>query len=144
LYVKSRSEGFGPEVQRRIMLGTFVLSAGYYDAYYKRALQVRRLIKQEYDEAFKRCDVLIGPTSPTTAFPIGAKSDPLAMYLSDVYTVNTNIAGICGLSMPCGFASVNGRKLPIGMHLQAQAFDEPTLFRAARMFERASPIRLQP
>lgn len=138
LYARSRAEGFGPEVQRRIMLGTYMLSAGYYDAYYKRALQVRRLIARELATAFEKCHVLLGPTSPTPAFPIGGKSDPLSMYLCDVYTVNTNIAGICGLSLPCGFADVDGRKLPIGLQLQAKAFDEATLFRIARMFERAT------
>jgi aspartyl-tRNA(Asn)/glutamyl-tRNA(Gln) amidotransferase subunit A len=135
LYAKSRADGFGPEVQRRIMLGTYALSAGYYDAYYKRALQVRRLIKQEYDRAFSQCHALLGSTSPTPAFPIGAKADPLAMYLSDIYTVNTNIAGVCGISLPCGFAEVKGTSLPIGLHLQCQAFDEATMFRIARQFE---------
>jgi len=108
LYARSRSEGFGPEVQRRIMLGTYMLSSGYYDAYYKRALQVRRRIKQEFDQAFSACDVLLGPTAPTPAFGFGANSDPLAMYLCDVYTVNTNIAGICGVSIPAGFANATG------------------------------------
>lgn len=138
LYARSRAEGFGPEVQRRIMLGTYVLSAGYYDAYYKKASQVRRLIRREFDAAFSKCHALLGPTSPTTAFPIGAKSDPLSMYLSDVYTVNANIAGICGISIPAGFTEVRGKRLPIGMQLQCQAFDEATMFRAARMFERAT------
>lgn len=135
LYAKSRAEGFGPEVQRRIMLGTYALSAGYYDAYYKRALQVRRLIKQEFDAAFAQCDALIGPTSPTPAFAIGAKADPLSMYLADIYTVNANIAGICGISLPCGFAESEGKRLPIGLQLQCQAFEEEKLFRIARMFE---------
>lgn len=138
LYAKSRAEGFGPEVRRRIMLGTYVLSAGYYDAYYKRALQVRRLIKQEYDRAFEQCHAIIGPTSPTAAFAIGAKKDPLAMYLSDVYTANTNIAGICGMSIPAGFDETNDRPLPIGLQIQCQAFDEATMFRVARMFEVAT------
>jgi aspartyl-tRNA(Asn)/glutamyl-tRNA(Gln) amidotransferase subunit A len=138
LYAKSRAEGFGPEVQRRIMLGTYVLSSGYYDAYYKRALQVRRLIKREYDAAFQKCHAILGPTSPTPAFEIGRKADPLTMYLCDVYTVNANIAGICGMSIPCGFTNANGRKLPVGMQLQCQAFDESTMFRVARMFERAT------
>src|SRR5690606_22117754 len=120
---------------RRIMLGTYVLSAGYYDAYYKRALKVRRLIKQELDAAFEQCDALIGPTAPTPAFDLGAKPDPLTMYLSDIYTVSANIAGICGISIPCGFAPADDGQLPIGLHLQCKAFDEPTLFRIARMFE---------
>ena len=137
LYARSRSEGFGPEVQRRIMLGTYMLSSGYYDAYYKRALQVRRRIKQEFDQAFSACDVLLGPTAPTPAFGFGANSDPLAMYLCDVYTVNTNIAGICGVSIPAGFAERNGKHLPVGVQLQANAFEEDRLLRAARMLERA-------
>jgi aspartyl-tRNA(Asn)/glutamyl-tRNA(Gln) amidotransferase subunit A len=135
LYARSRAEGFGPEVQRRIMLGTWVLSAGYYDAYYKRALQVRRLIKQETDAAFEKCHALLGPTSPTPAFGIGEKVDPLSMYLCDVYTTTANIAGICGISLPCGFAESDGGPLPIGMQIQCQAFDEATMFRVARMFE---------
>jgi aspartyl-tRNA(Asn)/glutamyl-tRNA(Gln) amidotransferase subunit A len=137
LYSKSRAEGFGPEVQRRIMLGTYVLSSGYYDAYYKRALQARRLIKDEFDRAFAKCDVILGPTSPVPAFPFGGKSDPLSMYLCDVYTVNTNIAGIPGISINGGFADEGGRKLPVGIQLQAPAFAEETLLRAAAMFERA-------
>ncbi len=135
LYAKSRAEGFGPEVKRRIMLGTYVLSAGYYDAYYKRALQVRRLIKQEFDAAFEKCHALLGPTSPTPAFEIGAKADPWSMYLCDVYTANTNIAGICGISIPAGFAEIDGKHLPIGLQIQCKAFDEATMFRIARMFE---------
>ena len=139
LYARSRVEGFGPEVQRRIMLGTYVLSSGYYDAYYKRALQVRRLIKEEFDRAFEKCDILLGPTSPFTAFPIGGKPDPLSMYLCDVYTVNANMAGICGISIPGGFDenSDTQSKLPIGIHLQAQSFAEPTLMRAAHALENA-------
>ncbi len=137
LYARSRSEGFGPEVQRRIMLGTYMLSSGYYDAYYKRALQVRRCIKDEFDAAFRNCDVLLGPTTPSPAFRFGANSDPLAMYLCDVYTVNMNIAGICGLSLPAGTVMRDGIKLPIGVQLQANAFEEAKLFRAARMLEKA-------
>jgi aspartyl-tRNA(Asn)/glutamyl-tRNA(Gln) amidotransferase subunit A len=137
LYARSRSEGFGPEVQRRIMLGTYMLSSGYYDAYYKRALQVRRRIKEEFDRAFASCDVLLGPTAPTPAFGFGANADPLAMYLCDVYTVNTNIAGICGISLPAGTAVRDGKRLPVGLQLQANAFEEERLFRAARMLERA-------
>lgn len=144
LYARSRAEGFGPEVQRRIMLGTYVLSSGYYDAYYKRALQVRRRIKGEFDAAFARCDVLLGPTAPTPAFEFGANSDPLAMYLCDVYTVNTNIAGICGVSLPAGYALRNGRTLPVGVQLQANVFEETRLLRAARMLERALPPAQSP
>jgi aspartyl-tRNA(Asn)/glutamyl-tRNA(Gln) amidotransferase subunit A len=137
LYSKSRAEGFGPEVQRRILLGTYVLSSGYYDAYYKRALQARRLIKEEFDRAFEKCDVVLGPTSPVVAFPFGGKSDPLSMYLCDVYTVNTNIAGIPGISFNGGFAEEGGVRLPVGLQLQAPAFAEETLLRAAAMLERA-------
>ena len=139
LYALSRAEGFGPEVQRRIMLGTYVLSSGYYDAYYKRALQVRRLIKEEFDRAFEQCDILLGATSPFTAFPRGDKPDPLSMYLCDVYTVNANMAGICGISIPGGMSSGTdgASKLPIGIQLQAQSFAEPMLMRAAQALEHA-------
>ncbi len=139
LYAKSRSEGFGPEVLRRIMLGTYVLSSGYYDAYYNRALQVRRRIREEFDRAFAQCDVLLGPTSPMPAFEIGGKTDPWAMYLCDVYTVNTNIAGIPGISLNAGYAEERGALLPIGMQLQGPAFSEALLLRAARMLESARP-----
>ncbi|MSQ90848.1 MAG: Asp-tRNA(Asn)/Glu-tRNA(Gln) amidotransferase subunit GatA [Phycisphaerales bacterium] len=141
LYAQSRAEGFGSEVQRRIMLGTYVLSAGYYDAYYRRALQIRRLIKQEFDRAFEKCDVILGPTSPTAAFSIGGLTDPLAMYMCDVYTVNTNIAGICGISLPAGFDESSGRQLPVGIQLQAQAFEESLLLKIARAYERAQGPR---
>ena len=136
LYSKSRSEGFGPEVQRRIMLGTHVLSSGYYDAYYHRALAVRRLIKNEFDAAFAHCDAILGPTSPTVAFPLGGKADPLAMYLCDVYTVNCNIAGICGISVPSGFHREGNRQLPIGLQLQAPAFAEKSLLSVAARLEK--------
>ena len=134
LYARSRSEGFGPEVQRRVMLGTYVLSSGYYDAYYQRALKVRRLIKNEFDRAFEQCDVLLGPTAPSTAFELGAKPDPVAMYLCDIYTVNNNMAGICGISIPSG-TDTEADGLPIGLHLQAQAFDEKMLLEAAGALE---------
>jgi aspartyl-tRNA(Asn)/glutamyl-tRNA(Gln) amidotransferase subunit A len=143
LYARSRSEGFGPEVQRRIMLGTYMLSSGYYDAYYRRALQVRRRIKEEMDRAFAACDVLLGPTAPSPAFPFGANADPLAMYLCDVYTVNTNIAGICGISLPAGYAEREGAMLPVGVQLQANAFEEERLLRAARMLERGLAERVR-
>jgi aspartyl-tRNA(Asn)/glutamyl-tRNA(Gln) amidotransferase subunit A len=135
LYARSRAEGFGDEVQRRIMLGTYVLSAGYYDAYYDRALRVRRLIRREFDAAFERCHALIGPTSPMPAFRLGEKADPLTMYLCDVYTIAANIAGHCAVSVPAGHADVDGSALPIGLQVQCRAFDETTLFRVARMFE---------
>ena len=130
----SRAEGFGPEVKRRIMLGTFALSAGYADQYYNKALQVRRKIRGDFDAAFKEVDVLIGPTSPTPAFKLGERtSDPLAMYLSDIYTITANLAGIPGLSIPGGLTRDN---LPIGLQLLAAPFAEETLLRTARVFER--------
>ena len=141
LFSKSRAEGFGPEVQRRIMIGTYALSSGYYDAYYVRALQLRTLIRRDFDNAFTQCDAIICPTSPTAAFPIGEKSgDPLQMYLCDVFTVTCNIAGIAGLSLPCGFTSGGGggRPLPIGMQLLGPNFSEPKLLRIARMYEAAT------
>jgi aspartyl-tRNA(Asn)/glutamyl-tRNA(Gln) amidotransferase subunit A len=135
-YSKSRAEGFGKEVQRRIMIGTYVLSSGYKDAYYVKALKVRRLVKKDFDDAFAQCDVVLGPTTPTAAFALGAKAnDPLAMYLSDVYTVACNLAGIAGISIPCGFTSSG---LPIGVQLQAAPFEEEKLLRIARMFERTT------
>jgi aspartyl-tRNA(Asn)/glutamyl-tRNA(Gln) amidotransferase subunit A len=116
------------------MLGTYALSAGYKDAYYVRALQVRRLIKNDFDAAFQQCDVMIGPTTPTPAFPLGEKSsDPLAMYLSDVFTIGANLAGIPAISVPCGFTQSG---LPIGLQIQAPAFEEEKLLRVARMLER--------
>ena len=134
MYRRSRAEGFGAEVKRRIMLGTYALSAGYYDAYYLKALRVRRRIREDYDRAFGEVDLIIGPVTSTAAFPIGEKtSDPLAMYLVDVYTVGANLAGICGISLPCGLTSEN---LPIGLQLQAPPFAEETLLRGAMMFER--------
>ena len=117
------------------MLGTYVLSSGYYDAYYNRALQARRLIKEEFDRAFETCDVLLGPTAPTTAFKIGEKLDPVAMYMCDIYTVNNNMAGICGISIPAGFDENGTRGLPIGLQLQAQTFNESVLLNTARLIE---------
>ena len=135
LYSKSRAEGFGDEVKRRIMLGTYVLSSGYYDAYYNNALKARRLIHEEYKDAFTKCDVIIGPTSPTPAFKLGEKSDPVSMYLCDIYTANTNIAGICGISIPCGFSKNNNKALPIGLHLQCPWHEDSKLLRIAQMFQ---------
>lgn len=133
LYKKSRSAGFGAEVKRRIMLGTYVLSSGYYDAYYKKASQVRALIKQDFDEAFKKCDVILTPTTPTPAFKIGEKTDdPLQMYLSDILTISTNLAGIPGISVPCGFTRAG---LPIGLQLLAGHFEEAKLFQIAAAYE---------
>lgn len=136
MMMASRAEGFGPEVKRRIMLGTFALSAGYADQYYNQALKVRRLIRNDFDTAFRDVDVLIGPTTPTAAFKLGEKTtDPLAMYLSDIYTITANLAGIPGLSIPCGLTRSN---LPIGLQLLAPAFAEDRLLRAGRVFERAT------
>jgi aspartyl-tRNA(Asn)/glutamyl-tRNA(Gln) amidotransferase subunit A len=135
-YSKSRAEGFGKEVQRRIILGTYVLSSGYKDAYYVKALKVRRLVKKDFDEAFEKCDGVMGPTTPTAAFKAGEKSDdPLALYLSDVYTVSCNLAGLPGLSLPCGFTKSG---LPIGLQLLGAPFAEEKLFRIARMYEAAT------
>jgi aspartyl-tRNA(Asn)/glutamyl-tRNA(Gln) amidotransferase subunit A len=144
LYARSRAEGLGPEVQRRIMLGTYVLSAGYYDAYYKRAQQVRRMIRDEYDRAFKQCDALIGPTSPVPAFRLGTRQDPLSMYLCDVFTTVTNIAGICAISVPCGVVEVDGACLPVGMQIQCPAWAESIMLRIARQYEAAAPFTASP
>ena len=134
MYCRSRAEGFGPEVKRRIMLGTYALSAGYYDAFYAKALRVRRLIRQDYLDAFAHVDLIGGPVSPTPAFPLGEKtSDPLAMYLVDMYTVGTNLAGIGGISFPCGFTKGG---LPIGFQLQGPALSEPLLLRAADRYQK--------
>jgi aspartyl-tRNA(Asn)/glutamyl-tRNA(Gln) amidotransferase subunit A len=133
---RSRSEGFGAEVKRRIMLGTYALSKGYKDAYYLKALRVRRLIKEDFDRAFAECDVVAGPTSPTVAFKVGERTqDPLAMYLSDIYTISCNLAGLPGVSVPCGFSRDN---LPVGLQLLAPPFEEEKLLRVARMHERAT------
>ena len=144
LYARSRAEGLGPEVQRRIMLGTYVLSAGYYDAYYRRAQQVRRMIRDEFDRAFEQCDALIGPTSPVPAFRLGERQDPLSMYLCDVFTAITNIAGICALSVPCGAAAVDGATLPVGLQIQCPAWAEATLLRIARQHEVSAPFTAAP
>jgi aspartyl-tRNA(Asn)/glutamyl-tRNA(Gln) amidotransferase subunit A len=136
MYCRSRGEAFGKEVQRRIMLGTYALSSGYKDAYYVKALKVRRLIKEDFDRAFAACDVVVGPTSPTAAFKVGEKTeDPLAMYLSDIYTISCNLAGLPGISIPCGFTKAG---LPIGLQILAAPFEEEKLLRIARMHERAT------
>lgn len=135
MYTKTRAEGFGPEVKRRIMLGTYALSAGYYDAYYLKAQKIRTLIKQDFEKAFSKYSVLIMPTSPTVAFQFGEKTDdPLTMYLSDIATIPVNLAGIPGISLPCGMQ--NG--LPIGLQILAKHFDEPTLLRASYAYEQAT------
>jgi len=136
VYTKSRAEGFGKEVKRRIMLGTYALSSGYYDAYYLKALKVRNLIRGDFVKAFEKCDCIMMPVSPTTAFKIGEKTDdPLKMYLSDIYTIAVNLAGIPGISIPCGFDDKN---LPIGLQILSPAFGEEKLLRVARMFETAT------
>ena len=142
MYRRTREEGFGPEVKRRIMLGTYVLSAGYYDAYYLKAQQVRTLIKNDFLEAFKRCDAIVTPTSPTPAFAIGEKvDDPLAMYLNDIYTVTANLAGVPGISVPCGLSS---ERLPIGFQLLGPYWSESTLFKLAHGYEQARPFTERP
>ena len=134
MYARTRGRGFGPEVKRRIMLGTYVLSAGYYDAYYLKAQQVRTLILRDYDRAFERVDVVAMPTSPIPAFKIGERiADPLQMYLADVFTVSANLAGLPALSIPCGFTD---DRLPVGLQLTGRRFDEATLVRIADAYER--------
>jgi len=136
MYMKSRSQGFGPEVKRRIMLGTYALSAGYYDAYYKKGQQARTLIKRDFDEALRSVDIIATPTAPTAAFKIGEKSaDPLQMYLSDIFTISVNLAGIPGISIPCGFTK-NG--LPIGLQLLGRHFDEQSILHASFAYEQAT------
>jgi len=133
MYVKSRSEGFGAEVKRRIMLGTYVLSAGYYDAYYRRAQKIRTLIRRDFEQAFTECDVLLTPTTPTTAFKFGEKTaDPLAMYLADIFTVSSNLAGIPALALPAG---VDANGLPIGLQIIGKAFDEKNILQVAHFLE---------
>jgi aspartyl-tRNA(Asn)/glutamyl-tRNA(Gln) amidotransferase subunit A len=142
MYRRTREEGFGPEVKRRIMLGTYVLSAGYYDAYYRKAQQVRTLIKNDFLGAFQRCDAIITPTSPTPAFALGEKvDDPLAMYLNDIYTVTGNLAGIPGISVPCGLSS---ERLPLGFQLMGPYWSEPVLFKLAHANEQARPFTERP
>jgi aspartyl-tRNA(Asn)/glutamyl-tRNA(Gln) amidotransferase subunit A len=142
LYARSRSEGFGSEVQRRILVGTYALSAGFYDAYFKKAQQVRRIISNDFKQAFDQCDLIAGPSAPGVAFSVGAKShDPIAMYMEDVYTLSVNLAGLPGLSVPAGF--ING--LPIGLQLIGRPFDEATLLKAGHRFQlRTDHHRLAP
>ena len=139
-YRKTRQHGFGPEVKRRIMLGTYALSAGYYDAYYLKAQKVRTLIKEDFDRAYEQCDALVVPTTPTTAFRIGEKvEDPLQMYLGDIFTLSLNLAGLCGLAIPCGFAA----GLPIGLQVLGKAYDEATILRVAYAYEQATDWHLR-
>lgn len=138
MYRKTRMEGFGEEVKRRIMIGTYALSAGYYDAYYGKASQVRALIRRDFDEAFRECDIILTPTTPTPAFKIGEKTDdPLQMYLSDIFTISTNLAGIPGISIPCGFTAAG---LPIGVQFLAGHFEEGKLLQIASAFEKNAAI----
>lgn len=135
-YGRTRGEGFGKEVKRRIILGTYVLSSGYYDAYYLRAQKVRTLIRRDFEAAFKKVDGLISPTSPVPAFKIGERmSDPLQMYLADIFTIAANLAGICGISIPCGDVETDGKKLPVGLQIMAPAFEETRLLRIAQAYE---------
>lgn len=140
VYVRSRSEGFGDEVKRRIMLGTFSLSAGFYDAYFKKAAQVRTLISRDFENVFKEYDLVMGPTTPTTAFGIGAKvTDPLTMYMNDILTIPVNLAGLPAASVNAGF--VDG--MPVGLQLIGKAFDEATIYQAAAAFEDANDYKDQ-
>jgi aspartyl-tRNA(Asn)/glutamyl-tRNA(Gln) amidotransferase subunit A len=139
VYTKSRAEGFGKEVKRRIMLGTYALSSGYYDAYYLKALKVRNLIRGDFVKAFENCDCIMMPVSPSTAFKVGEKvNDPLKMYLSDIYTIAVNLAGIPGISIPCGF---DDKGLPIGLQILTPAFSEDKLLRISRMYEKQTDWR---
>ena len=141
MYMNTRAKGFGPEVKRRIMLGTYALSSGYYDAYYKKAQQVRTLIKNDFDNAFKEADVIITPTSPSPAFKVGEKAqDPLQMYLSDIFTISVNLAGVPGISIPCGFTKEN---LPVGLQIIGKHFDEETLLKTAYAYEQSTEWHLR-
>jgi len=136
MYKRTRAEGFGAEVKRRILIGTYVLSHGYYDAYYIRAQKLRRLIAQDFRDAFEKCDVIMGPTTPTTAFKLGEKSaDPVQMYLSDIYTIAVNLAGLPGMSMPCGFDSGG---LPVGLQIIGNYFDEARMLNVAHQYQLAT------
>lgn len=142
MYKKSRSEGFGPEVKRRIMLGSFVLSSGYYDAYYLKALKVKALIKKSFDEAFSKYDVILGPAAPTTAPKLGESlKNPIQMYLGDIYTIAVNLAGLPGISLPCG---TDSKGLPIGLQLIGDCFKEKNIIRAAYSFEKTREYKHSP
>ena len=136
MYGKTRAQGFGPEVKRRIMIGTYALSAGYYDAYYLQAQKLRRMITDDFNRAFEQCDVIMGPTSPTTAFDAGAKSDdPVAMYLNDIYTISVNLAGLPGMSIPAGFGA---DRRPVGLQIIGQYFDEARLLNVAHQYQQVT------
>ena len=145
MYCKSRAEGFGAEVKRRILIGTYVLSAGYYDAYYLKAQQIRRLIAQDFVEAFKQCDVIMGPAAPSTAFKAGEKvDDPVAMYLQDIYTISTNLAGLPGMSVPAGFAQSDDKKLlPVGLQIIGNYFDEARMLNVAHQYQQVTDWHTQ-
>jgi aspartyl-tRNA(Asn)/glutamyl-tRNA(Gln) amidotransferase subunit A len=139
LYGRTREEGFGPEVKRRIILGTYVLSSGYYDAYYLRAQKVRELVRRDFASVFETVDALISPTSPVAAFKLGERvADPLQMYLADIFTIAANLAGICGISIPCGFAELNGHRLPIGLQLLGKPLDEARILQVAHAYEQST------
>jgi aspartyl-tRNA(Asn)/glutamyl-tRNA(Gln) amidotransferase subunit A len=141
MYMKTRAEGFGWEVKRRILMGTYVLSHGYYDAYYLKAQKIRRLIGRDFAQAFERCDLIMGPVSPTVAFDVGAKSgDPVQMYLSDIYTIGVNLAGLPGMSIPCGFGA-GGR--PVGLQVIGNYFQEARMLNAAHQYQRATDWHLR-
>jgi aspartyl-tRNA(Asn)/glutamyl-tRNA(Gln) amidotransferase subunit A len=141
MYCRSRAEGFGAEVRSRIMVGTYVLSHGYYDAYYLQAQKVRRLIARDFAKAFERCDVIIGPTAPTTAFAIGEKTeDPVQMYLNDIFTIPAPLAGLPGLSVPCGF---DGKGLPVGLQMMGPHFSEARLLGIAHRYQQATDWHLR-
>ncbi len=139
LYGRTREEGFGPEVKRRIILGTYVLSSGYYDAYYLQAQKVRELIRRDFASAFEKVDALVSPTSPVPAFKLGERvADPLQMYLADIFTIAANLAGICGISVPCGLAEVDGHRLPIGLQFLGKALDEARILQIAHAYEQST------
>jgi aspartyl-tRNA(Asn)/glutamyl-tRNA(Gln) amidotransferase subunit A len=141
LYETTRAQGFGAEVKRRIMLGTFALSTGYYDAYYLKAMKVRTLIRRDFERAFESCDVIVTPVAPDTAFKLGEKmNDPLTMYLSDIFTISVNLAGLPGLALPCGYDANN---LPIGMQIIGAPFAEEAILRAGDAFERSGAVTLR-
>jgi aspartyl-tRNA(Asn)/glutamyl-tRNA(Gln) amidotransferase subunit A len=141
MYCKSRAEGFGAEVKRRILIGTYVLSHGYYDAYYLQAQKIRRLIANDFTEAFKSCDVIMGPTSPSTAFRLGEKAaDPVQMYLSDIYTIAVNLAGLPGMSLPCGF---DRQGLPVGLQVIGNYFAEAQMLNVAHRYQQATDWHLR-
>jgi len=139
MYCKSRAEGFGAEVKRRILIGTYVLSAGYFDAYYLKAQKIRRLIAQDFAEAFKKCDIILGPTAPSTAFKAGEKADdPVAMYLQDIYTIAVNLAGLPGMSIPAGFVEQDGKPLPVGLQIIGNYFDEARMLQAGHAYQQVT------